>query len=47
MKCNPITGFFGVEITGLDLRKKIDTSVKKQLQNALSEHLVIVIREHG
>ena len=45
MKCNPITGFFGVEITGLDLRKKIDTSVKKQLQNALSEHLVIVIRD--
>ena len=45
MKCNPITGFFGAEVTGLDLRKKIDTSVKKQLQNALSEHLVIVIRE--
>ena len=45
MKCNPITGFFGVEITGLDLRKKIDISVKKRLQNALSEHLVIVIRE--
>ena len=45
MECNPITGFFGVEITGLDLRKKIDISLKKKLQNALSEHLVIVIRE--
>ena len=45
MKCHPITGFFGAEITGIDLKKEIDTSVAEKLRDALAEHLVVVLRE--
>ncbi|MFQ3355252.1 MAG: taurine dioxygenase [Paracoccaceae bacterium] len=47
MKCHPITGFFGAEITGVDLKKEINTTIAEQLRNALAQHLVIVIRDQG
>lgn len=41
----PITGAFGAEISGVDLRDGVSPEVQEGLRAALAEHLVIVLRD--
>ena len=45
MNIQPITGFFGAEITGIDLTSEISDALARDLREALDQHLVIVIRD--
>lgn len=45
MEITPITGFFGAEITGINLTGEIGPELADGLRNALAQHLVIVIRD--
>ncbi|MGI9350866.1 MAG: TauD/TfdA dioxygenase family protein [Rhizobiaceae bacterium] len=45
MNIQPITGFFGAEITGIDLTTEISDVLAGELRKALNEHLVIVMRD--
>lgn len=47
MRIEPITGVFGAEISGVDLRAPISDAVAEGLRAALAEHLVIVLRGQG
>jgi taurine dioxygenase len=41
----PITGFFGAEISGVDLRNPLGDDVVSKLSDALGEHKVLVFRD--
>lgn len=45
MQIHPITGVFGAEITGLDLKQGISGRGADGLRDALDRHLVIVLRD--
>jgi taurine dioxygenase len=45
MQLHPITGVFGAEITGVDLKTGITEAVAEGLRDALDRHLVIVLRD--
>ncbi len=45
MQISPITGFFGAEISGVDLTAPISPDIAGELRAALAEHLVIVLRD--
>jgi taurine dioxygenase len=40
----PLSNALGIEVTGLDLSKPVDPSIAADLEAALIEHLVMVIR---
>ena len=43
-KIKPLSVLMGAEITGVDLRGKIQKEVKEKLLKAISDHLVICIK---
>ncbi|MEM8813936.1 MAG: TauD/TfdA family dioxygenase, partial [Pseudomonadota bacterium] len=45
MHVEPITGVFGAEITGIDLKSGLAASTAEALRDALAHHLVIVLRD--
>jgi taurine dioxygenase len=40
----PLSDALGIEVTGLDLSKPVDPGIAADLEAALIEHLVMVIR---
>lgn len=45
MQCDPITGVFGAELSGVDLTRGIDAGIAEALRDALARYLVIVLRD--
>ncbi|MEQ8840302.1 MAG: TauD/TfdA family dioxygenase [Acidimicrobiales bacterium] len=44
---DPLTGTIGAEVSGVDLREKLDADMAAELTSLLHEHLVLVFREHA
>lgn len=45
MKITKIKEHIGAEVTGVDFRKPIDAATRKRLNDAVAEHVVLVIRD--
>jgi len=44
MELSPLNPHIGVEVHGLDVKKRIDASTASELQAALNEHLLLLLR---
>lgn len=48
LKITKLKEYIGAEVTGVDLRKPLDETTKKRLNQAAAEHVALVIRDqHG
>lgn len=45
MQITPLSDALGAEVTGLDLAQPIDDETRRQLEDAFTEHLVLVVRD--
>ncbi|HAA91271.1 MAG TPA: hypothetical protein DCE33_02410, partial [Rhodospirillaceae bacterium] len=45
MKIGKLREHIGAEITGIDLKQKLDQDTKDRLNQALTDHIVLVIRD--
>lgn len=44
---HPLEGAFGIEITGIDLSKRLDARTAQALRDAFSEHALLVFRDQA